>query len=702
MKMKVDFFYAFATPHRLTVCLPNSSDKTLLDCSETGLRLAWTYDDLRNKPLAAFVTPKVDWEVNLKPSLDGQPFASQHWTRSGGWLPVLEQTFEDGQVSLRLEVVGGQTAALVRVTARNGDTAAHKITLDCEKPGKWAGYSPAWVQPDGDRDVLLAGWSERADRIIVLTAGIENIVVPAPSTLQAEWNLAPGEERSGWIVRPYKAYHAELPALRQRDWAAEFEAGKEAWRSLIGKAARFRIPDPGVQNAFLAGLADCFVMREPVADGSIVTCPGTECYRAPNSGEPLIVSVLFDQLGLHADARENTGMFLRQQGADGNWADPEGWMHLMWCASGFKSWAILEHFKLTRDKDWLAGVYQRMLASSRWQETQRAKTRVLANGQKPLTYGLMPRGMGDCGLMGEDGTFYGVFLPHNILAVYADAAAVEVAEILGREADLAELRRIHRAGLDDLLAALERGAITEDGYRWIPGVPGHTVGSRWGALYAACLCRILPPHHELVSGTIRKFEARMSPGGQPVHTGWMKDGMWVAITLDNLAEVLLLRDEGEKAAEYLYSTLNHGTPLYSWCEERGQEPGSKECAGDRQHLWTPVAVARFIRDALVMEDGGVLHLCRGAARQWYQNLAVEKAPTHFGPVSYVVRTVDAGTMDATLELPDAPVVLHLRHPRSAPIRSVTVNGRAWNEFDAGREIVVLKGLAGAVRVRASC
>ena len=48
---------------------------------------------------------------------------------------------------------------------------------------------------------------------------------------------------------------------------------------------------------------------------------------------------------------------------------------------------------------------------------------------------------------------------------------------------------------------------------------------------------------------------------------------------------------------------------------------------------------------------------------------------------------------------NAPAVLHLRHPQGAPLRSVTVNGRAWNEFDAGREIVVLKGLAGAVRVR---
>jgi len=121
----------------------------------------------------------------------------------------------------------------------------------------------------------------------------------------------------------------------------------------------------------------------------------------------------------------------------------------------------------------------------------------------------------------------------------------------------------------------------------MPGVPGNTLGSRWGTLYAAFPCRLLPPDHPLVTGTIRKFEARLSPGGIPVHTGWMKDGMWVAITLDNLAEVLLLQDEGDRAIQYLYATLNHGTPLYSWCEEPRQQPGSPDCTGDRQHLWTP-------------------------------------------------------------------------------------------------------------------
>ena len=113
-----------------------------------------------------------------------------------------------------------------------------------------------------------------------------------------------------------------------------------------------------------------------------------------------------------------------------------------------------------------------------------------------------------------------------------------------------------------------------------------------------------------------------------------------------------------------------------------------------------MAVARFIRDALVLEDGAVLHLGRGAAREWYEDLAVEKAPTHFGPVSYEIKTVDAGTIEAVLELPAVPVVLHLRHPQAVPMKSVTVNGREWKTFDAGKEIIELNGLAGVVKVRA--
>lgn len=703
---RVDFSYSFATPHRLTVCLPDSSDKTILDAEPGWLRMAWTCDDLRNKALASYTPPKISREVHLKPEVDGHPMAKSHWTRADGWLPVLVNSYEDGQVALRLEVVGGKTAAIIRVELANHDVVPHRLGIRCEKGGR----NPAWVQSDWEPDVLLGAF-DRPDRINIFALGGDEYPVIEKETLNPTWALAPGEKRVAWIIHPYKAYHAQLPELRGRDWQAEFEDGKTAWRSLIARASAVTIPDIGVQNAWFACLAECFVMREEVADGSVVACPGTEIYRAPNPFEPLIVSVLFDQVALHHEAAGNTGMFLERQGLDGNWADPEGWVIYMWGASGVKSWAIMEHYRLTRDENWLAKWFPRMVASSRWQETQRSKTRMLIKGERPLTYGLMPRGMGDCGLKDEDDSNYGVFLPHNILAVYADAMTVEAAKILGRTEDLPELRRIHQAGLDDLLQSMDRGAIAEDGYRWIPGVPGHTCGSRWGVLYAAFPCNILPPDHELIRGTIRKIESRMSPGGIPVHTGWMKDGMWVAITLDNLAEALLQRDQNgdaDAAVRYLYATLNHGTPLYTWCEERGQEPGTKDCSGDRQHLWTPVAVARFIRDALVMEDGATLHLARGTARHWLEQgkkIGVKNAPTWFGMVGYeIVSDVDHGKIDATVELPSRKatkeVVLRFRHPKAAPIMSVTVNGKSWTEFNQDKETITLKDLTGTVAVTA--
>lgn len=671
---RVDFGHAFAPPHRLTAGRPDHSDRTLLDLQPGSLRLAWSTDDLTQYPFAIFKTPPVQWALQLTPQVDGQPLARSTWTRLDGYLPALDNRYDHEGRSLHLEVIGGATALLVRVELTNQTTRPATFALRCDSQ-HW-GENPAWVDV-GPGDHLLAGWNDRADRVLVLAIGAEPAPPPGPRALLLHWTLQPGQTRLAWLVRPYRAWAADLPELRAGDWAGAFAAARQEWHDLLGRACQPQVPDPEVKRAFLACLADLFIMREPVIGGQVASVPGTEVYRAANVHESAVVAVALDQLGLHEEARRGYQQCLETQEADGNWNDPRGWGHSMWSCAGFKAWAGMQHYHLTGDRAHLEALYPRLVASARWQEAQRARTRQLVDGRRPLTYGLMPRGFGDCGLK-DDEDLYGVFLPHNIWAVCADQLALEAAQLLGRDEDLPELQRIWEQGRDDLVGAMEAGAIQETGYRWIPGVPGKTSGSRWGALNALFPCRVLPPDHPLIEGTLRHIEAHLSPGGLPINTGWLAEGMWVAIALDNVAEVHLARGEGDPAAAYLYAVLNHGTPLHTWCEERGQEPGTSQCTGDRQHLWTPVAVVRYLRDALVMEEGEGLHLALGTPRAWLgsgEPVGIAAAPTAFGRVGFQLQYDPAaqavkGWVRFPAECRAAWAQVHLRLPEGLQARAV--------------------------------
>jgi hypothetical protein len=682
----VNFSYAFAPPHRITVALPDSSNKTLLDALPGKLEMSWTYEDLIYYSFRSFSGPQTQWKVVMQPSIDGHPFAQSTWERSGSFLPILKNTYQDNGASLTLEVAGGDTAAIARITLANSGAHDEIITLRCEVPGGWTGYNPAWVDGSVPADHLLAGWKWLADQIVILGIGADEYPVSGSTVLTMKWNVKPGMNREAWLIRPYKNEEADVDALRRKDWGSEFDRAGKAWVDLLDRASRVLIPDRGVSNAFYACLADLFIMREPVAGGYIATVPGTEVYRAaPDPIETAIVAVALDQVGLHYLAELGYRVDLDIQDPSGDWTESKYWSHLMWGASGFKAWVVMEHYLLTGDTTFLERRYPQMLACSRWQEKQRARTRLTdAAGQRPLTYGLMPRGMGDAGLMDGD-DLYGVFYAWNIWAVYADKLALEAAKILNKTEDAKELEAIYSQGKNDLLVSLDRGAITEsDGTRWISAVPGKVTGSRYGVLNASFPTGLLSPFDKLIDGTLKYIEQNMSPGGIPVHTGWMKDGMWVAIALDNFAEAHLARDEGDAAIKLLYATLNHGTPLYTWCEERGQEPNTAKTSGDRQHLWTPVAVVRFLRDALVMEEDDHLHLARGIDRSWLasgSNVGIENASTHFGRLTYHFSLDQAksrliGEIDFPVSKIPYRATLHCRLPENLKVVAVDKSSKA--------------------------
>jgi hypothetical protein len=100
---------------------------------------------------------------------------------------------------------------------------------------------------------------------------------------------------------------------------------------------------------------------------------------------------------------------------------------------------------------------------------------------------------------------------------------------------------------------------------------------------------------------------------------------------------------------------------------------------------------------------------RATPRVWLEHgkeIAVRNAPTYFGALAYeIVSDVDNGKITATVEIPNRrPVrslIVRFRHPHTAPIKAVTVNGKPWKRFDPDKEVIELSGLTGKAVVIAS-
>jgi hypothetical protein len=105
------------------------------------------------------------------------------------------------------------------------------------------------------------------------------------------------------------------------------------------------------------------------------------------------------------------------------------------------------------------------------------------------------------------------------------------------------------------------------------------------------------------------------------------------------------------------------------------------------------------RNLLVMEDGPSLWIARATPRAWLEQgkkIEVKNAPTYFGTTAYeIVSDVDNGKITAIIEMPNRnppkSVFLRFRHPKALPIKSVTVNGQPWTQFNNDKELIELTG-----------
>jgi hypothetical protein len=115
-----------------------------------------------------------------------------------------------------------------------------------------------------------------------------------------------------------------------------------------------------------------------------------------------------------------------------------------------------------------------------------------------------------------------------------------------------------------------------------------------------------------------------------------------------------------------------------------------------------------MRAMFVYEEGDTLWMARATPRSWLaqgQHIEIRNAPTRFGDMTYRIDSDERqGNITAIVEMPSRTkpreALLRLRHPRAARIRSVTIDGRDWTEFEPSMEIIRLPSLPGRLVVRA--
>jgi len=397
---------------------------------------------------------------------------------------------------------------------------------------------------------------------------------------------------------------------------------------------------------------------------------------------------------------------------------------------------LSEHFLLTGDLDWLNAHAPRMKANAEWILRQRQLLAGnLPGGQRLWSKGLQPAHVVTPDSERMHMQFY-ESEGYYWLAVkrMAELLALIEPEEGARMAAEAETYR------KDLLAAIGRSIaltpvvpVRNGTYRsfipFAPYVRGFATGA-WG--WRRCQGHVGAIYWD----TVQSADPLISPSGLLSPQDRRVQGH-----LDVLEDRLLLENEKLRARTSRYNPETHWFSHASWQYQCGLERHTNihlqaddipnfirsllnQYAVDimlgeytfREHttggppdkIFEEAAFLERLRLMLVMEEGDFLWLARATPRAWLEQrkrIAVRNAPTHFGTVAYeIVSDAGNGRITATVEMParkpPKAVLLRLRHPNAAPIRTVTVNGQPWTDFDAAKEAIRLHGLTGTARVEA--
>ena len=352
-------------------------------------------------------------------------------------------------------------------------------------------------------------------------------------------------------------------------------------------------------------------------------------------------------------ARKALEFYLSHQRPDGRFETQKN----QFDANGQAVWTLWQFYKITGDRPWLERVYPQMRRAVDWA----MKARRQAPADSPFA-GVLPVAPADGEYLWDAKHHIVGYDVWNLRGLWCTADA---ARALGKTDEAKELLgelKLYRADFD---AAWRRTGLDHFPPSW------EKAGTHWGNTETLWPTEVFAPDDPRVAALIE--EVRRNHGGGYVEgtIRWLghKDAihpyMGAYTTMASL-----IRGEHEQVVEDFYWYLLHSTATHAFPEGIFYK---------RRFAWSntiphPTGASNYallLRHMLLHEQGGELHLLRAVPDWWLgegKQIRIERAPTHFGPMSLTVRGTGSGVQvrfDPPKRRRPKRIVLHL--PKSRPL-----------------------------------
>ncbi len=508
-------------------------------------------------------------------------------------------------------------------------------------------------------------------------------------------------------------------AVAGLDYDARLAEMAAYWESLIGSGARIEVPQEVITDYVKATLPHIAITADKdIKSGYYMLPAGTYAYPVCMNEACHQIRAL-DYQGHHERAQTYLRPFHELQGTrglHGRFASKEGVFHGLRVDDetdyqafnynldhGYVTFALCEHYKFTRDKDWLLSIAPSLVAACDFVTRERQATMQAGAWE----YGLLPPGHL------EDNPEWLYWYAVNAYCYRGMQAVTEVLADIGHP-EVERLRRDTDAYRDDIRRSMRKGAelspVTKlSGGTYTPFVPtraqlrGRDIGWIRDSLYGpahAIECGVFDPLEDICTWMLRDLEdnvfvSRYRGRQVDLERFWFSQGgNTIQSGLLPMVMVYLKRDQPEHAIRALFNSIAQN--LYEDVRCFTEHPVAAFGLGAGPFYKTPDENCwiNWLRNVLLMEKGNDgLIIAPGMPREWLadgQEVNLQGMATYYGPMSYRM-CAEPGRITAMVEPPrrNPPSFLEVRfrHPERLPMKGVSVNGQPHRTFDPTTEIV---------------